>query len=68
MGILLGSLQPCLNLLIHLACWQDLDLGLSFLPGQGGQLNLLWSLLGHIQGFGENLKITSVTCALSLKF
>ena len=51
--LLLDSLQLCLNLLVllnqlvQLVCWKDLDLGHSILPGQ---LNLLWSQLGHDQG------------------
>jgi len=44
-----------LNQFIRLGCWKDLDLGLSILPVQGDQLNLLRSQLSHIQGLGENL-------------
>ena len=57
-----------LNQFIRLVCWKDLDLGLSILPGQGDQLNLLRSQLSHIQGLGENLKIISATGAISFKF
>ena len=56
-----------LNQFIRLGCWKDLDLGLSILPVQGDQLNLLRSQLSHIQGLGENLKIISATGAIYFK-
>ena len=39
----------------HLVSRQDLDLSFVVLPGEGGQLDLLWSQLGHVQSLGQHL-------------